>query len=532
MNARNLPLQVMVVLVLLVSTCGVWAQANEDEIRRLLDPQLDAQQRDGMIDRLLGSSSYESLERALERSPRVVAGPLLERVLAVDASERTSEMFRLVLRGASLDPEEHLETALAIVRAHHHRDAIRVCVELLEHDAVRDSSVMLGLVMDVLEHQTGQTGMGRDPEEWTRWWSQVEWLPQVQWLEMLVEAHATRAGEALDIIARQRAQIVDMYSKVYAQSSDDQRGTLVSELLSSPSAQMRLAGLDLIERGVVNGRMPGRTVQGLIVTLLGDADQTVRSRAAVVAVRSLSDPPGDALVRALEEETQESVAFELMALVARWPSEQNVELIWRWVDVDTMRARCVEALTSAALGGVLDQPSRRRRALDVIGDVRWDSATSEEVRLAGALGDRATLERVCESLPSMGGVTRLEAIRVVLRHGVMGEQLARACATDETILVRVRDELRTIHPDAHGLRMLIECCRGVEPGGAGSTSTRLVMGFLRGLPEETQRSLIDSVTLSTSETALWDESLRRQLNASLQASDPESGVEESLDGTS
>jgi hypothetical protein len=533
MNAR---LTINRLTIALLLTCAapsvVCAQPDHSGSRRLVDPQLDEDQRASMVAQLLRSNTTIELQEAIEQSPRTLAGVVLEQVLALESTERTGEMFQLVIRATSFDPPTHLDGAMAIVSEHHQRDAIRVCISLLDHEDIASSASLTGQIMDTLVIQTGQTSMERDPKRWKQWWSLVEWLPEVQWLKLLVEAHAQRGQEATGTIARQRLEMIDLYSKVYAQSNDTQRETLVSEMLVDEHPQLRLAGLDLIERGVVNGRPPQEQVQNILVELLRDPIARVRARAAVVGARSLNRAPGQTLTESLSQEADESVALELISLVARWPSPDNIDAVWRWVDNPATRSRCVETLTSALLAGVLDTPVARQRARDVIENVQWSSPSSAEVRLAGALADQRVLERVCASIPSMSGVTRIEAIRVVLRHAVLSEQLAQACAQDETILVRVRDELKTMHPDAQGLRVLLLCCRAVEPSNATQTSTQIVMGFLRGFPEQTQRALIDSQTTQETQTAIWDESLRRQLNASLQALESEADDESTLDGTS
>jgi hypothetical protein len=519
-------------LLIAVASSSALGQADNSFDRILVDPQIDSTQRSSLVQQMLNDGSYEALGLALEQAPGLVGEVLLEQIAAMEPADRTSDVFRLLRRVVEFNPEDRLDRALAVLLAHRERDAIRVCLALLVQEDIAASKPMALRVMRVLEEQTGQTTMQDDPDRWSAWWVQVEWLPELQWLNQLVEAHAARARDAQIIVAAQLAEMIDLYTRMYAQSSEAQRAAIVSEMLVHQNIPMRRAGLDLIERGVVNGRLPNPAVQSLVSNLLLDTDASVRSRAAIVSVRSLNASPGDVLVEALSAEQDPAVATELLHLAARWPSVAGIQALWRWVEAPATRTLAIEALATAAQHGDLDLPTDRHRALRILADVSWSDASIPEIRLASALGQRDLLRRMIQQIPAMTGANQLEAIRAAIEQGVMTRELAEVCAVDSTLLVPIRDALLQTHPNVQGLRMLLACSRATEPVSASQRVIELVVGFLQAFPADIQQEMLESALELQDSNAVWDESLRRGLESVLRGSEADTAQDGNQDETS
>ncbi|HBS29028.1 MAG TPA: hypothetical protein DEB06_06165, partial [Phycisphaerales bacterium] len=194
--------------------------------------------------------------------------------LLVPLESMLSEGDPLVIRGA-----------LAALVHHRSKDGVRPVVDLLARLPTPAPSGVTESVIECLIAQTGMFDLGSDAARWLAWWEQAQFLPEAQWRGQIAEAQARRAARAAEAERRAARALTDLFRRLYAAREDEERSDLLVEMVRSDTVEVREAGLELVQRRLLNANPVSDAVGAAILERLGDAKPAVRAGAARILER-------------------------------------------------------------------------------------------------------------------------------------------------------------------------------------------------------------------------------------------------------
>ncbi len=278
------------------------------------------------------------------------------------------------------------------------RDAIRELVRLLASDAALHPEIVNGAAA-AIERSTGRLCDPADPSAWLAWWAGVEWLPEAEW-----QAELAKGFRQIWLQTRQEREAYaqraeTLYRRLFSELPPEGRTALLDEMLTSPRRSVRLVGLELIERSLLNGRPVDVSLAVSTASALQDSSPEVRRLAARSLSRFAPRESRGPAIEALKIERDGPTAATLLDLVASAePGPTACELAEKWLGEPGPAANAAARLILRAHGagrGPGGEFDGRVRVL-AAGLVRTE-ATPAAVRLLAALGSD-------EDLPLLGSL--------------------------------------------------------------------------------------------------------------------------------
>ncbi len=281
-----------------------------------------------------------------------------------------------------------------------------------------------------LARLTGISGFGDDADAWRVWWNEVRDLPRDRWLGAIVRQLARRNAELEGRLASLANRLTDTVGRLYTATPEDQRPALLRQLLTDSMEQIRLLGLRLVERAMLNARsIPEELRDTLRQQLSADPKAELRAMAARL-LRDVGDVP--AAVRAADRFTEEPdprVRDAYLALLARTvgaadePSAaaiaEAIEPVLELLESDDLRQRAARFLAEAYDAGLLTADQAHRAIAlartEADSDDPLDPAT---VRLLSQLGNEEDWPRIVEALEHEDAQVRLAAAEAFVHGGM------------------------------------------------------------------------------------------------------------------
>lgn len=313
---------------------------------------------------------------------------------------------------AALDPADRAAapSVLQALGRYRAREAVRpIMLRILSPDSAA-SPELVSAALGVLRVQTGLEEFGDDPARWRAWWAQAQLLPESEFRLRLADALARQTGE----LRRQRdelaARLLDTTRRLHASMDDESRQAHLAEILKSEIAELRLLGLELTRRAMLNARKLAEPVVRAVASRLSDPVPAVRASAAAI-LRTLDRPDlAPSLAAALESESDPAVAEALLGALAQRPQPGTPGVIVRWMESPgPARAEAIRAalaLERAGLAADPDQAAAFSAALDRLPDPAWTGAA---VSLRARLSGPAAVERFLGSADPALAVAAAEA---------------------------------------------------------------------------------------------------------------------------
>ncbi len=310
------------------------------------------------------------------------------------------------------------------------------------------------LAFRTLAMQTGRDEMGQDLRAWTAWWQRAQWLTEGEWRAELTHNLARRARRMQSERDALERRVVDLSTSLYTVSSLDTRSQRLLEMLNEPMAALRLAGINLAEKELLNARQLSPEVGSLAVKLLEDSDARIRERAAALLVRLnvVEAPP--AAYRALRIETDASVAASLLLVASKAPTLEGVLMAVDWIRAsENARAAGSEMIHAAWREGVLTDPIGRLPALDALRSIPVEDLSASAIRVrieAGDGADRAALRPLLESSNQDQKITVASALG---RWPDSFDWVIQAAATDSSLRPAAIRSIMAHRPGLEGWRL-------------------------------------------------------------------------------
>lgn len=357
----------------------------------LTDPQASPDARRTAAAALLDEAEPDDvatmLRAASPDAAQAVAAALLERQDAAPGSLLAVLGSRLATRATRQEAAATLRLFIAQPR----KEAVGACVAALDraHGWRREAT------LQALAAMTGREDLGNDPARWRDWWETARWLPEVQWSQQLLRWRAGRLVRMQREQAALQQRLSSLLRELHARLDDDEKPARLEAMLRDPLALVRLAGLDLVERDLLNARGTPQGVADALTALLSDANETVRLRASALLLR-LGEGVEEARV-ALAKEESPAVAANLLRALAQQPRSTDVAGAVRWLASEDAhsRAAAAELLVRLAGDAALQQPRTRTRVVSILRQrVEEGTLLSAEASLLATVGEAVDRERV------------------------------------------------------------------------------------------------------------------------------------------
>jgi HEAT repeat protein len=326
------------------------------------------------LSRFLGEKGNQAAQVAIaEAIARHNAGkadfvePLMDMLTGQVASVRVPAARALATYKDNGIPDRLVEVALDVQRERDVRLAALIALQrMLDKRAVdalvqllddRDPAVAKA-AEDALASLTNVRGMDR--LEWKRWWRKNKNKNREEWLADLTESLAQAKVDLENENQMLRQKLVDSIRKHYAVVAPAQQDALLLSILRDPVSDVRLVGIDLVDRRVSENSNVSEELRGEIRALLTDPQTRVR-QAAATAVAHLGDPNAlEGVLARLKVEESSSVVQALLRAVGQLRSPQALPAVLNRID------SADEAISSAAASAL----SRMASAQPLPGDQR------------------------------------------------------------------------------------------------------------------------------------------------------------------
>ncbi len=249
----------------------------------------------------------------------------------------SAELMNLLASVATDADDAHATVCARALEAAGGRDALRALVTLMNASAERPA--LRAQTAASLEKLTGVNCDPAEPAAWLEWWGQTEWLPEAEWQTALATTYRERWLAAADDRNVYAARTESLYRRLYSELPPEARTALLGEILALPGRSMRLLGLELIERSLLNGRPVDASLAGATAEALADHDPRARRLAARSLARFAPGVSRDAALAALRREKDNETAAAIMDLLAAGaPDETVAERCAPWLE--TSGAAC------------------------------------------------------------------------------------------------------------------------------------------------------------------------------------------------
>lgn len=399
----------------------------------LFDAGAAEAERSTAADALLSGRRHDLLVDTLDRAAAPVAARLVIDRLLANGAPLDDGAVRVLAAAARHAPVEDARRAIVALGELQSKAAVRGTMRLYQGEA---PAPLRAASLRSLVRQTGMSQLGDDREAWAAWWEEVEWLPEPEWRARLASAHSARArrlSQQRDALA---ARLAETYRRLHAALGPEDRSGLVAELIGDERAELRLLGLDLAHRAMLNARPLAEASLSAALERMGDADERVRTQAAIVVARAAPPQAGGAAGAALMNETHAPAAAAQLGILARFPDRLAASPALRWLDDGGQASQAAaDALAAMARGGMLDAPAQRLEALRIARSIDPEGWSGAHARLLDAVGEGDDLDRLAQAgLPSDSAEVRAAAASALARRSGYAEALGEALGEDPSLL--------------------------------------------------------------------------------------------------
>ena len=408
-------------------------------------------------------------------------------------------LFSLVSRRFQNATADELPRLLAAVGAFRSRAAARLALTYTTGDADADTA---RAAFDALEHLSARDDPASDHDEWSAWLAQADALSEMEWQTSLVRALAAQSDRERTKQRDAIARLNEIYRKLHLATPAAERSALLADMLKDRMPEVRDLGFELIQRELSEtGRLDQR-VGAAAVELLADPQPKVRAMAAVLVRQIAPDGAGDAVVLALDKESDPKAASDLLLAATRWPSKDCVFAVLKWLERDSdAQPAAVEACLRFARAGELSTDAQSR-VLRFVRSPPPDSLPPAGVALLIELGNDDDRRASAALLVSASPPVRAAAADNLLWYPDFRERILSAAEQYDDLMPAAAKAVMVHTPDAAQFERVMKL-RSVSP----EISRSALLAIARVLPV---RDLVQCIGFAQS-----DQVLRAGLLASL-----------------
>lgn len=428
----------------------------QEDLSLLQDPASAADARAGACRRLVGSpepGAIDAVIALLGPGPRGNDLQLLvlrEIGTLPSASPLLLEPLAAWLRESTPDRHPALYRAISSIRT---REAARL---LLSYVTASTTSENREAVFQSLARLTGRHDLAADREAWSRWLGVVDAMTEEQWRAALASNLAFRA-DALRLQRDEAIRRLTESERARALAAPDvaTRSALFAALLRDELPVLRRLGIELVNRDLANAKEIGPEVGTATLELLKDPSADVRSAGADLVDRLVPNGASIALRDALALEQDPNVLAKLIRLVRRFPEVAPPEMLAGWFGADiAVRRAAIDAVAAMQSAGLVGSPIDLERALRTLRSEQLEGLSQDGLKLLCELGGESDRDAVAKMLQSTSAEARLRAAQALTPFPDRLDQILAAATNDPMLFSVAAAALARNRPTIEGFRSL------------------------------------------------------------------------------
>jgi hypothetical protein len=388
-----------------------------------------------------------SCRRLLNSPEQAVSGSLVA-LMAPD--KRSGDTQQIIVREIGLQPNAAdafltpLETCLKESTPDKHAPLYRAISSIRTRAAARLLLSYAGpsataenrdAIYQALVRQTGRVDLGTDRDSWSRWLAATDQWTDEQWRNQLASNLAVRA----DTLRVQRDEalrrMVESERGRFLLAPDGKaRSAILAGMLRDELPSVRRLGIELINRELANARELGPEVGAATLDILKDPSADVRSAGADLIDRLLPIGAPLAIRDALAKERSPNVLAKLLRLAIRYPEVAPSEMLIGWLSADTaMRFAAINSIAALQEADILGAPIDLERALRTLRSERPEDLSADGLRLLCELGDESDRRVVAGMLTLPSADARLGAAQALAPFPERLDEIVTAARNDQTL---------------------------------------------------------------------------------------------------
>lgn len=234
----------------------------------------------------------------------------------------------------ALELADQSDAAPAVLRAlsrYPTTDAIHAVAAYLFDNAPRAPAIT-SAARAALATQTARPELETDDAVLLAWWERFQSSSERDRRAEIAIAHARRIERLDDELAANNARLLDIYRRLFAQTPDDARSALLAELMRAEQTNIRILGIELATRTLLNAKPLGPRVAAAAAEGLTHRDPSVRAASAVLVDRLNLDEHAEPCAKALAAERDPLAASAMMRYVSRHPRPEVTDAALAWFD--------------------------------------------------------------------------------------------------------------------------------------------------------------------------------------------------------
>ncbi len=256
----------------------------------------------------------------------------------------------------------------------------------------------------------------------------------------------------------ERAMIIDRLvmatRRLYDSAPAEQSGVLLVSMLGDEIPEMRTLGLTLVDEELADAQPVSAEVGLALTRLLGSPEPRVRAAAARLLNRLAQAGLEDAIADALANESDASVAAELLAAASRQPTKRLVTPTLRWIATESAARESASqaglALDRADLFTALD----RAEAAEKLRARVVTTLTAPGIRLLARVGSDTDRQSLLPLLRSPEVAIRLAAAESLARYAPFVDSLVQAATEDPALVDMAVRSIASHRASIEGLLLL------------------------------------------------------------------------------
>ncbi|TVS04454.1 MAG: hypothetical protein EA423_07585 [Phycisphaerales bacterium] len=307
-----------------------------------------------------------------------------------------------------------------------------------------------------LRRLSGRSDLGQDYGAWESWAERMATLDEAALLRELLHWKAVNADEA----RRQRnavtTRLVDTHRQLWLRQPPEGQSAFLASLLGDPLAEIRDLGISLVRQQLASARTLEPVVGEAALNLLKAQRASVRAEAASLVNQLAPEGGGGPVAEALAAETDPSAARALLGAAARWPSEDLLPPVLRWIRHGGRPASAaVETAWAMHRADVLPSGEARAQLLEALRGRPEEELNGAACRLMVAIGDESDHARVVALLRSEQAGLRLSAAEALVDLPGAIEALVDATTEDPDLFDAAARAVRRHRASPEGFTTLL-----------------------------------------------------------------------------
>ncbi len=326
------------------------------------------------------------------------------------ATDPPAELLPPLIRAMELASAADQPAVMGALGRYPSTDAISAVMNVLMRDPGPAEPTRIAGVRAIVA-QTGRDDLAVGGEALTRWWSRFSALPERDRRLELTKWHARRGERLAASLDETTSRLLDAYRRLYAATPEDARSDMLAELIRSQRTTIRMLGIELATRTILNARSVGPKVAEAAVESLTHPDPAVRAASAALVDRLNSAAHADACADVFMRETDPVAAASMMRYLGRHPKAEVADAALYWFrDPGPVSDAAAELILALLLAGHLDNPESATTIIEAIQSRPSARMTTPCIQLLAALGQDEQIVPLLTSSDSALAVSAATAL--------------------------------------------------------------------------------------------------------------------------